>query len=137
EKYRQKDKPENLMALILELVEGLRQIHKHQVIHRDIKPENIMVNLNSFEIKYIDFGTSCHEKDCLNVGFGGTLKYVAPEIIKNEKHTYTFEQLLKTDYWSLGMTLWQLIEIYHPYNIWKLKMVDLLKKCNHGNADEV
>ena len=38
--------------------QGYRGSHNNNVLHRDIKPSNIMYNVETKEVKIIDFGTS-------------------------------------------------------------------------------
>jgi serine/threonine protein kinase len=105
--------------LFIELVEGLQYLHKENIIHRDLKPSNILLkngflNSNLLErdykrrfLKISDFGLlalhrfsqQTHSLD------KGTPKYMAPEVIYNEK--YGFE----ADIYSIGVILTQLLII--------------------------
>ena len=40
---------------MIEVLNGIEQLHNLGYVHRDIKPENIVMNLNPFEVKLIDF----------------------------------------------------------------------------------
>ena len=55
------------LKLLRILKEDFCTCHKLGVVHRDIKPENIMVNSQSGEIKYIDFGASCQMDSCYDI----------------------------------------------------------------------
>lgn len=44
--------------VILHILTGLKNAHKHNVIHRDLKPSNIMFSEKDKLFKIIDFGVS-------------------------------------------------------------------------------
>ena len=95
--------------IIKQICLGLKQIHNNRIIHRDLKPENIFIN-NENEIKIGDFGIS---KKLVSKVYAnsksGTLFYMAPEIIKNEKHNN------KVDIYSLGCIVYELFTLNEYY----------------------
>merc|ERR1711973_608202 len=46
-----------------QLLTTLVSCHQKGVVHRDIKDENILIDLNTFKIKLIDFGSGCFLED--------------------------------------------------------------------------
>ena len=100
------------------IVDGLKYIHAHEVAHRDIKPENIMVDLNNGDIKYIDFGTSCHGTlGCSVDDYVGTTPYMAPELFTPKKH-FNINDLKAIDIWATGITLYMLFTDKLPLDVW-------------------
>jgi hypothetical protein len=56
--------PEHLAKKFFrQVVEAVVQCHRVGVIHRDIKVENILVDLNTLNVKLIDFGAGAHVKN--------------------------------------------------------------------------
>lgn len=90
------------------MVKGLKMIHDAGVAHLDIKPANILYNTRTNQIKYIDFGLSCMNPECVVIG---TKEYNPPEIAEIK----TLEQAKKSDMWSLGITIYQWINDRMPY----------------------
>lgn len=93
-------------TIMTNLVLGLQLMHGLEVVHRDIKPANIMVNPETGDVKYIDFGLSCFLQFCRNVDVG-TLKYMSPQNFTHPTE-YTTEWYIKDDIWALGITLSEL-----------------------------
>lgn len=87
------------------LLKGLQKIHQYGIAHRDIKPENIMINPNTQQIKYIDFGFACNFASCPSQSLiKGTLFFIAPEVILSEISP-SVDAFQKADLWSLGLLI--------------------------------
>ncbi|KAJ7110729.1 Pkinase-domain-containing protein [Mycena crocata] len=92
------------------VLEGLRYLYDvHRIIHRDIKPSNILCNSQG-DIKLIDFGVSGELINSIANTFVGTSVYMSPERIQGA--TYS----VKSDIWSLGITLLELCVGQFPFS---------------------
>lgn len=92
--------------------EGLKVLHKNKIIHKDLKPSNIMLCDNGKDVAIIDFGTSSKlegENTIVMTKSGFTPIYSAPETFRN-----LF--LKESDYYSLGVTVFELFCGYTPYS---------------------
>jgi serine/threonine protein kinase len=100
---------DKLLHIIDNLIDGLRTIHNFDIAHRDIKMENIMINPNTLDVKYIDFGLSCVSNKCTKRRVGSPL-YAAPELFADELSTPdTMNLWFRADIWSLGMVILEII----------------------------
>jgi serine/threonine protein kinase len=101
------------------IVSGLRPLweHKRKLVHRDVKPDNLLVTPDG-DVVIIDFGI-IRETGAIGLTQEGWLKapftpgYAAPEHIANDKDLVSF----KTDFFSLGVVMYQLISGKHPFYI--------------------
>lgn len=75
----------------------LKEIHACGIIHTDMKPENVMYDVKSDTITIIDFEDR------------GTEQYISPEQLCSKVLTP------KTDIWSLGVLLHDLVFGYVPF----------------------
>jgi len=93
---------------------ALQYIHSLGLIHCDLKPENILMkNVESCEIKVIDFGSSCYTTDVLST-YVQSRSYRAPEVILGLPYGQ------KIDMWSLGCILAELLTgrvIFQNYSV--------------------
>jgi len=97
--------------IIPNLNEGLNKLHQSGVIHKDLKPSNVMLCDNGKDVAIIDFGISSVKNDGNTVivtQTGMTPEYSAPETFRNL-------YLAESDYYSLGITLFELFCGYTPY----------------------
>lgn len=95
-----------------QLREALFHIEKKRYLHRDIKPSNLLLlkSSSSIVLKLADFGLAqpmdaAHLADTL----GGSPLYMAPELLFNHQTND------KSDLWSVGVLLYQLLTGKHPY----------------------
>ncbi|MBQ9748289.1 MAG: protein kinase [Clostridia bacterium] len=91
--------------------EALHVLHGHDLLHKDLKPSNIMLLDDGRGGAIIDFGISSvvgEGSTVLLTKTGMTPEYSAPE---------TFRQLFleESDYYSFGITLYELFCGYTPY----------------------
>lgn len=89
---------------VRQLVEGCRYIHSQHIIHRDLKLGNMLLNGN-MQVKIADFGlaTLVKYEGEKKTGVCGTPNYVAPEILKQEGHSY------EVDLWSIGCIIYTML----------------------------
>jgi|688.fasta_scaffold579788_1 serine/threonine protein kinase len=81
--YKEKkvSEPHIVLFLLRQILEGLRDIHKANVIHRDLKPQNILINLTNLKPFIIDFGLSLYLDNTvtpMSYKRCGTMGYMAP-----------------------------------------------------------
>lgn len=117
-------------------VELFRQVclavaHAHQnaVIHRDLKPTNILTH--DGQPKILDFGISklVRETGTVQTNFGmGTPGYISPEQFSGESAQDT-----RSDIFSLGVTLYELLTGELPYDRPVKNLVDAAKAIADDN----
>ena len=112
-----------IKKIIIQLCEGLKILHEHNILHRDIKPSNIMLTKDNI-VKLIDFDTArlINPDKTYDTEYLGTRGYAPPE-------QYGFAQTdIRSDIYALGITLQKL----QPKN---KKLQKIIKKAIKFDPD--
>ena len=112
----QNPKPDidNVVTIVDQIIQGLRAIHKMEMLHRDLKPDNIIITQDE-TVKIIDFGsikiagieeisTPVERMQLL-----GTKNYTAPEYLLGMAGSR------KSDLFSLGVICYEMLTGHLPY----------------------
>lgn len=98
--------------LMEQVASALDYAHRQNIVHRDIKPGNLLYDRDQQQVKVADFGiariidnSSTKTGDIL-----GSPIYMSPEQLKGHKVAGA------SDIYSLGVTFYQLLTGYPPYN---------------------
>lgn len=99
-----------------EITLGLQHLHRERILYRDLKPENILLD-DYGHVRISDLGLAVELKDNEPIkGRVGTVGYMAPEIVKNERYSYG------VDWWGLGCLIYEMIEGKAPFRQRKEKV---------------
>lgn len=103
--------------LALKMTQILGEVHQEDIIHKDVNLSNIVMNPETKQIKFIDFGISTvlsQEVQTLqSTGvLEGTLSYMSPEQTGRMNRRLDY----RTDYYSLGVTFYELLTNQLPFN---------------------
>ena len=121
----------NILKLSIQIIEGIKILHKYGVIHRDIKTTNMVIdikplsensnpirqgmypdlaNIGSSTLKIIDFGLSriLGKSEYSNDPYG-SLCFKAPELIEHLPYDF------KVDIWAIGVTIYYLVYKELPF----------------------
>jgi len=102
------------MRLVLPIARGLEYAHRRGIVHRDIKPANILMTedgdpmLSDFGIVKLLQGRETTTLTASGAAIG-TPEYMAPE-------QWTGKTSLKSDMYSLGVVLYEIITGRRPYD---------------------
>uniref|UniRef100_A0A4W6FV24 G protein-coupled receptor kinase n=1 Tax=Lates calcarifer TaxID=8187 RepID=A0A4W6FV24_LATCA len=88
---------------------GLEHLHRECIVYRDLKPENILLDDNG-HIRISDLGLAIKVPEGeLIRGRVGTVGYMAPEVINNEKYG------MSPDWWGLGCLVYEMTAGRSPF----------------------
>jgi non-specific serine/threonine protein kinase/serine/threonine-protein kinase len=122
------------MELFIQVCEGVQHAHQKAIIHRDLKPSNILVSEVDGKPmpRIIDFGLAKATSQRLTDGsmytrvgaLLGTIEYMSPEQADSAGEDID----TRTDVYSLGVVLYQLLAGALPLELKKLAYEEMLRR---------
>eukprot|EP01065_Artemidia_motanka_P006771 TRINITY_DN132_c0_g1_i4.p1 TRINITY_DN132_c0_g1~~TRINITY_DN132_c0_g1_i4.p1 ORF type:complete len:1534 (+),score=461.83 TRINITY_DN132_c0_g1_i4:73-4674(+) len=114
--YQKPLDPVPLRQLCGDLLCGLGELQRRNIVHRDFKPANLLLSSSDplrAVLKIADYGfaRALQEPDdllCTKCGTGG---YMAPEVIDLEQRTYS----ANADTFSVGVVIWEMASGQRPF----------------------
>jgi hypothetical protein len=121
-----------------QVAEAAHALHEAGIVHRDIKPGNIMVSARGTRVVLMDLGLAqlADEADgklTRTRQFVGTLRYASPEQI------LAVDKLdRRSDVYSLGATLWELLTLRPLYGATdETPTAELMKRIQYDDPERV
>jgi eukaryotic-like serine/threonine-protein kinase len=113
------------LDIAIQIGSALAAAHEAAIVHRDLKPENIMLRRRDRIVKLLDFGiaklteprqlgtdSEAATRALIHTAPGtvlGTMGYMSPEQVRG------LEVDARTDIWSLGLVLYEMIAGHRPF----------------------
>jgi serine/threonine-protein kinase len=103
---------------VLQACEAMAEAHQQGTVHRDLKPSNLFLTQERGRpfVKVLDFGVSKIAAERLELSVTttrsalGTALYMSPEQVRSAKNVDP-----RTDVWSLGVVLYELLTARAPF----------------------
>ena len=99
---------------MLQICEGVRYIHKRNILHRDLKLGNMFLTWD-MTLKIGDFGLATQTPSGSENGSGeantlcGTPNYIAPEVLRKQGHG------VEADIWAMGCMMYAMLVGTPPF----------------------
>jgi serine/threonine protein kinase/Tol biopolymer transport system component len=102
------------LDIAIQVAQGLQAAHEKKIVHRDIKPANLMVSDSGSKqlVTIMDFGLAQladRSKLTRTDETMGTVTYMSPE------QTYGMDLDRRTDIWSLGVVIYEMVTGQQPF----------------------
>lgn len=104
-------------TVVLHACIALAEAHSHGIVHRDIKPANLFRTTaadGSVRIKVLDFGISKDRQNSDRLTAASAV-FGSPPYMSPEQFEATGDVDGRTDVWSLGVTLYELVTGTRPF----------------------
>ena len=112
-----------VLKMSKQIIEAVHHCHKNGVIHKDIKPHNIIMNQDG-NVLLGDFGVSRDEAALDVHRTRQTTPFIkCPELIASgekipgTRRAFQFKYNHKIDIWAVGITLYMILELEHPFGM--------------------
>jgi len=124
---------------MLQLRDALQYLRTKNIVHRDLKPQNILLT-SPVHIKITDFGLARYinldaetpqENEDLFSTYCGSPIYMSPELLNHQQYNS------KSDLWSLGIILYELITGVPPFIAKNLKHLVHRVNTEKINLDKI
>ena len=92
----------SIVAIAREIALGVAALHAAGITHCDIKPANVLMMMDGYSLKVIDYGIAFRDGDSMRDTIAGTPACMAPE-------QWRGEPCPKSDVYALGCLLYELI----------------------------
>merc|ERR1712039_988669 len=105
-----------------QLLNGLEYLHTQNpyVVHRDIKGANVLLGVEA-TVKLADFGCSKREKETRSLTIGGSIPWMAPEVIAHARYGRA------GDIWSFGCLIIEMATAEPPWGEFDNLMAAMIK----------
>ena len=98
------------LEIVADVLSGLAEAHRHDIVHRDVKPANILI-ADGGRAKVSDFGVARWADSRTHTGtMLGTPYYMSPEHIRSDGSIDG-----RADIWSVGVILYRLLTGSLPF----------------------
>jgi serine/threonine-protein kinase len=129
--------PAEAVGYLLEASEALAEAHALGIVHRDLKPANLYLATRTHGqpmLKVLDFGLSkvsaANEQVTSDSALLGSPLYMSPEQLLSARTVDA-----RSDIWSLGVTLYELLTATPPFPADKIPL--LIAAVLHGQAEPI
>lgn len=115
---------EKTIKMMMHMLNAFQYAHDNGIVHRDIKPANVILTSDTLEPKVLDFGIAKvlddSNKSLTKTGSKiGTVLYMSPEQVRGRGIDH------RSDIYSLGVTLFQMLTAAPPYDGEELSEFDI------------
>jgi len=114
-----RDRPDDVVSLCLQFIEGVAFLHQHKVAHCDIKPGNVVADSKSKTLPrlfIIDFDLAqfVESEETMTDGWCGTPPWIAPELGSRDGPIQRYSPIL-ADRWACGRMIKHFAKYFPKY----------------------